>query len=154
MATDAGACIICLDTSPPPIQSGCACRGDGGLAHVDCLVELAASQQAHLGALAWKQCQTCEQDFTGAMRIGLAEAWRSRVAGQAAESGERLDAEGNLAESLLHQGKYTQAERILRGLHAVMMRVLGAEHPDNLTTAHDLAASGSIPRVPMQIRRC
>ena len=56
MATDAGACIICLDTSPPPIQSGCACRGDGGLAHVDCLVELAASQQAHLGKLAWKKC--------------------------------------------------------------------------------------------------
>ncbi len=57
-----GACIICLDTSPPPIQSGCACRGDSG----------------------------CKQHYTGAMQTGLAEAWRSRVAGQAAESTERL----------------------------------------------------------------
>ena len=125
MATDAGACIICLDASPPPIQSGCACRGDGGLAHVDCLVQLAASQQAHRGNLVWWRCQTCEQDFTGAMQVGLAEAWRSRVSGQSAESRERLDAEGNLADALLHHGKYAQAERLLRDLHAVRMRVLG-----------------------------
>ncbi len=104
MATDAGACIICLDTSPPPIQSGCACRGHGGLAHVDCLVQLAASQQAHRGASVWRQWRTCEQDFTGAMEIGLAEAWWSRVAGLAAESLERLAAEANLAKALVHQG--------------------------------------------------
>jgi hypothetical protein len=83
---DGGACIICLDTSPPPIQSGCACRGDSGLAHIACLVRAAASQQAQRGNDVWRQCQTCKQDYTGAMRTGLAEAWRSRVAGQAAES--------------------------------------------------------------------
>ena len=141
MATDAGACIICLDASPPPIQSGCACRGDGGLAHIECLVQLATSQQAHRGNLAWRQCQTCEQNFTGAMQIGLAEAWRSRVAGQPAESLERLAAEGNLANALLKQGKSAQAERVLRALHEVQMRVLGAEHPNTLTTAGNLAAA-------------
>ena len=26
------ACIVCLDSDPPPIQSGCACRSDTGLA--------------------------------------------------------------------------------------------------------------------------
>jgi hypothetical protein len=36
MAADGGACVICLDASPPPIQSGCACRGDSGLAHIAC----------------------------------------------------------------------------------------------------------------------
>ena len=36
MAADGGACITCLDASPPPIQSGCACRGDSGLAHIAC----------------------------------------------------------------------------------------------------------------------
>ena len=138
MATDAGACIICLDASPPPIQSGCACRGDGGLAHVDCLVQLAASQQAHRGNLVWWRCQTCEQDFTGAMQIGLAEAWRSRVAGQAAESRERINAEGNLANTLFNQGKCAQAERLLRDLHAVTMRVLGPEHPYTLRSAGNL----------------
>ena len=125
MAADAGACIICLDTSPPPIQSGCACRGDSGLAHIACLVRAAASQQAQRGSDVWRQCQTCKQDYTGAMRAGLAEAWRSRVAGQAAESAERLAAEDNLARSLVHQGKYVEAE-------AVMQReVLGYPHPSS-----------------------
>ena len=76
MAADGGACIICLDTSPPPIQSGCACRGDSGLAHIACLVRAAASQQAQRGSDGWRKCQTCKQDYTGAMQTGLAEAWR------------------------------------------------------------------------------
>jgi len=55
---DGRACIICLDTSPPPIQSGCACRGDSGLAHIACLVRAAASQQAQRGSDAWRQWGT------------------------------------------------------------------------------------------------
>jgi hypothetical protein len=35
-ASDDGVCIICLDDDSPPIQSGCACRGNAGLAHVEC----------------------------------------------------------------------------------------------------------------------
>ena len=141
MATDERACIICLDARPPPIQSGCACRGDGGLAHIDCLVQLAASQQAHRGHEVWRQCRTCKQDFTGAMRTGLAAAWRSRVAGLAAESPERLSAEDNLANSLVQQGKFAEAERMLRRLHEVQMRVYGAEGPQTLATANALAHS-------------
>ena len=110
----AAACIICLDTSPPPIQSGCACRGDSGLAHIACLVQAAASQQARRGSDVWQKCQTCKQYYTGAMQTGLAEAWRSRVAGQAAESYERLESEYNLASSLLHQGRAVEAEPMLR----------------------------------------
>ncbi len=40
-------CIVCLDSDPPPIQSGCACRSDTGLAHVGCLIEKAVAQQPH-----------------------------------------------------------------------------------------------------------
>jgi hypothetical protein len=68
------------------------------------------------------------------MRTGLAEAWRSRVAGQAAESAERSEAESNLACSLLQRGKDAEAAPMFRGLHAAMMRVHGAEHPDTLST--------------------
>jgi tetratricopeptide (TPR) repeat protein len=75
------------------------------------------------------------------MQTGLAEAWLSRVASQAAESGERLAAEANLALSLLDQGKFADAEPLLRLLHEVEMRVLGAEHPSTLTTANNLASS-------------
>ena len=144
MAADGGACIICLDTSPPPIQSGCACRGDSGLAHIACLVLAAASQQAQRGNGVWQQCQTCKQYYTGAMQTGLAEAWWSRVAGQVAQSDERLDAEKYLASSLLHQGKAAEAEPMLRRLHEVRMRVLGAEHLVTLSVANNLAMSLSI----------
>ena len=138
---DGGACIICLDTSPPPIQSGCACRGDSGLAHIACRVRAAASQQAQRGRDVWKKCQTCKQGYTGAMQMGLAVAWRSRVAGQAAENTERLAAEYNLASSLLHQGKAVEAELMFRRLHEVEMRVHGAEHPKTLSVAGTLASS-------------
>ncbi len=72
-------CIVCLDSDPPPIQSGCACRSDTGLAHVGCLIEKAVVQHPHRGNAVWWECLTCGQQFTGAMRTGLAEAWWSRV---------------------------------------------------------------------------
>ena len=53
MAGEGGACIICLDASPPPIQSGCACRSDAGLAHLECRVQVA--QQAQRGIKVWRQ---------------------------------------------------------------------------------------------------
>ena len=102
-SAEAACCIICLDSDPPPIQSGCACRSDTGLAHLGCLIEKAVSQQAHRGFEVWWECQTCGQDFTGAMRTGLGEAWWSRVCDQAEESAERLSAANNLAQSLAHQ---------------------------------------------------
>ena len=66
------ACIICIDASPPPIQSGCACRGDSGLAHIACLVRAAASQQAQRGNGVWLRCQTCKQRYTGRTRSSRA----------------------------------------------------------------------------------
>ncbi len=75
-------------------------------------------------------------------RAGLAPA------AAAAESPERLacgTAEGNLASSLfkLQQGKFKEAERMLRRLHKVRMRVYGAEDPgpETRATANDLAQS-------------
>jgi hypothetical protein len=41
----------------------------------------------------------------------------------------------------LHQGKYDEAEKILREVLAVTTRVLGADHPHTLTTAGNLARS-------------
>ena len=69
------ACFICLDHDPAPVQSGCACRSDAGLAHVGCMVEKARWQRAHGRDAAWRVCQTCNQGFTGTMRIALADAW-------------------------------------------------------------------------------
>ena len=117
MMDSAGAeqCIICLESDPPPIQSGCACRSDTGLAHIGCLVEKAAAQQAHRGAKVWWECQTCQQLFTGSMQTGLAEAWWSRVCDEAKESVERLAAACNLAQARKSDGRYAEAELINRG---------------------------------------
>ena len=134
------ACIICLETSPPPIQSGCACRGDVGLAHIECLVQVAVSQQALRGNQVWRKCQTCKQAFTGSMQNGLAEEWHSRVADYEVASEERLSAESNLALSLLSQGKYADAERIQRKVLGAMKRVHGAQHPEMLMAAGNLAS--------------
>ena len=64
-------------------------------------------------------------------------AWR-RVA---SHESEWLAAEFHLAKSLLGQleGKAAEAERVPRNLHEVRMRVLGAAHPDTLSTSGALA---------------
>ncbi len=140
-SAEAACCIICLDSDPPPIQSGCACRSDTGLAHLDCLIEKVVSQQAHRGTKVWWECQTCGQRFTGAMRTGLGEAWWSRMCDQAEESAERLCAAHNLATCRLFDGEYAVAERIEREVLGVQRRVLGEEHPDTLESAGNLALS-------------
>ena len=136
-----GSCIICYEADPPPIQSGCACRGESGLAHVGCRIKVAMSQMAHRGNLAWWLCQTCKQSFTGAMQTGLSEASWSRVRDQAAGSDERIGAAGNLANSYMAQGRYAEAEQVQRDMHEVSMHVLGPEHPSTLAMAGNLALS-------------
>ena len=133
-------CIICLDSDPPPIQSGCACRSDSGLAHLGCLIEKAVAQQAHRGYSVWWECQTCGQSFTGTTGTGLGEAWWSRVCDGAEESEERLCAAQNLAGCRRGDGQYAEAERIDREVLGVRRRVLGEEHPLTLMNASNLAA--------------
>ena len=136
---DEDVCLICFEASPPPIQSGCACRDSAGLAHPDCRVKAAEALVQRKGNnWWWWTCQTCEQRFTGAMRIGLANAWWSQVRDRAEEDPERLAAAHNLATSLHGQGKYAEAEEMLREVLAVQKRVLGAEHPDTLAAASDM----------------
>ena len=120
-----GVCFICLDTSPSPIQSGCACRGAAGLAHLRCRAEAAEALVEQKSSTEWWwKCQTCEQQFTGEMRDGLVNAWWSQVCDRAEDDGERLDAAVNLADSLMHQGKHDEAEKMQREVLAVRKRVL------------------------------
>jgi hypothetical protein len=107
-------CIVCLDSDPPPIQSGCACRSDTGLAHVGCLIEKAVAQQPHRGNAVWWECQTCGQQFTGAMQTGLAEAWWSRVCDEAEDCEERLAAAGlsDGTQLVVHDGGNGMAGRL------------------------------------------
>ena len=138
---EAACCVICLDSSPPPIQSGCACRGDAGLAHVACRVKAAESQAAEKQGCAWWECQTCKQAFTGAMQLGLAEARFTKVRGREQEDGEWQMAASMMAHALGIQGRYGEAEQLYRKVLAVQRRELGAEDADTLTTVIELAGT-------------
>jgi tetratricopeptide (TPR) repeat protein len=136
-----GSCIICLNEDPPgPIQSGCACRGDAGLAHVECRAEAASHRMTSTKDwTTWWECGTCKQRFTGAMATGLAEAWWSRVMHLPEENEERLGAASNLGDALKEQGKHAEAETIRQEIFAVYLRLVGFEHPFTLGSAANLA---------------
>jgi hypothetical protein len=92
-AEEVATCIICLDKEPPPIQLGCACRGDAGLA--ECRVQ--AAEHRMMSDMTsgntidgWWRCGTCGQEFTGAMQLGLAQAWWSSAQHLSQEDDQRL----------------------------------------------------------------
>jgi tetratricopeptide (TPR) repeat protein len=139
-----GECVICYDgdEEPRPIQSGCACRGNAGLAHVECRAVDAAHRMAngkYIGG--WTKCGTCEQEFTGTMLLGLAKAWWSRVHHLPEENDERLSAASSLAGALFAKGKFAKAETIYREFLAVRRRVFDPEHEDTLSATGNLATT-------------
>jgi hypothetical protein len=135
-----GTCYVCYESQPPPIQSGCACRGEAGFVHIECMVQVAVSQVGHRGNTAWWGSHTCKQHFTGAMRTGLAEAWWARVRDAVEENAERQSAAYNLGQSLCGEGTYGEAERTFREVHGIRMRVLGPEHPRTVSCASEIAS--------------
>ena len=75
-------CTICLEggDEPLPVQCGCACRGDAGLAHVACRATVAAHKGVGWNR-AWWVCPTCGQHYTD-MRLGLALELVRRLEGR------------------------------------------------------------------------
>jgi hypothetical protein len=127
-----GSCTICLDKDPPPIQSGCACRGDAGLAHVECRAQAAAHRMRHtdpMNILGWGECATCGQRFTGPMQLGLAEAWWSQVRTLPPENEERTAAANVLAIALHRHGMFSRAEILLREVRLHHSLCFTAEPP-------------------------
>jgi hypothetical protein len=113
--SDGRACIICLEPDPPPIQSGCACRGDAGLAHVECRILAAEhSQKASGNAHGWQNCSTCNQIFSGAMGVGLANEFLRQMQGDPDKMSDWADAAMMLANALSTTGEYAEAESVCR----------------------------------------
>jgi hypothetical protein len=136
-ATGASVCIICLDVGdPPPIQSGCGCRGDAGLAHVGCRAEAAAHKGRSGDIMGWQVCMTCDQKFTGQMAMGLADVWWSAVKGFDEEDEERLIAGNVLASALDQRGRHAECEEMCRELRAVQHRMPGPDSVTAMNSAH------------------
>jgi hypothetical protein len=133
-AKGASVCIICLDVGdPPPIQSGCGCRGDAGLAHVGCRAEAAAYRQRSADVRGWSICATCDQSFTGRMALGLAEAWWGTVQDLDEASEKRQTAGTILASRLDEMGRHAESEAMARELRAVQQRM---PRPDSLAVMY------------------
>ena len=130
-------CTICLDDDPLPIQCGCGCRGAAGSAHVACKAAYAAHQGPgyHKG---WYTCPTCNQDYTGAMELGLAEALCARLQGRADDNHHRLCAQTNVANAYLQVGRLGECEALYRAVLATRRRVDGPNHKATLLVAGNL----------------
>jgi hypothetical protein len=103
---ESSSCYICLDSDPPAIKPGCACRAL--FVHPECLMI-----QAKYDTEAWHTCGICKQDMKGPMRTTLAKAWvaylRRTIAPQSLH-----EAQVHLARTHIADGRYTDAERIIR----------------------------------------
>ena len=166
-------CVVCYEPVSPLISPGCACRADNGIVHLECLVRKAICQQSHRGNCVWSKCQTCNQDFTGAMRLGLASAWLQWVdEGQHArcvdsdyvfsvehdvDNGtEAMAARKNMAESLLIDGAYAQAEPMLHALYEQLAETYGVDDvrtsEARLNWAYTIAGQGRLSVAESHIR--
>ena len=108
-------------TSSGPIQMGCGCRGDGGLAHVACMIKLAVSQPKTRKGEAWFTCQTCKLRFTGEMQLALARAWAERTTGRMMDDAT-VAALSNLGSALTSAAKYDESIGMLLTLQATLDR--------------------------------
>ena len=138
-------CGICLDSDPPPIQRGCACRGEAGLAHIDCMVKYAKATEDRDSGV-WLGCGTCKQAFTGKMKQALGRKFWESVQGLPAGHPKRQTATLTYARCQMEEGRYEMAEELARGLLAttsgnVDKRLFFAAHS---TLSHALLAQGKL----------
>jgi hypothetical protein len=150
--SDQGCCTVCLDDDPKPIQAGCGCRGDAGLAHIECRVT--AAEYAQKGAassmsvrdqqqasMKWEKCQTCDVDYTGRMGLGLAmERWR-RAQRLPETDRERVWAANFLASNLLFNAKGVKTESFARHTSELALRVFGPDDIIVIDTQNILACA-------------
>jgi hypothetical protein len=162
-AEQGGSCIICLESDPPPIQSGCACRGDAGLAHVACRILVADHAQQSSGKLEWGtyiSCGTCKQTFGGAMGLGMACALWRRAQRLPETHHERRVAAASLGNVFSLNRMGAEAESILRYLLAVATRNpgRGVDSENVLAASADLATAlacqGKNAEAEPILRRC
>lgn len=111
----ASRCILCQRSDPVPIESGCFCQGNTGLAHIDCRIQFAAREDAAgRGMDGWAFCPTCNHRFHGPMAIALGQRALSRVEGRVNKPREWMCAAMHASAALVEDERYEEAEDICR----------------------------------------
>jgi hypothetical protein len=129
---------------------GCACRGsDAGFAHLSCLVETATHGDDNDDTDyryaddtdRWGVCPICKQDFTGEVRLGLAQARWKLYRTRDIDDLQRLNAADGLASALQEcAGDNTGALPLFQEVLAVSRRVDGNDDANTLVSMNNLAA--------------
>jgi tetratricopeptide (TPR) repeat protein len=138
---DAVLCWVCVEgssrTRSRQLVRGCACRGtDAGFAHLSCLVEAATHDEDR-----WRSCQTCRQQFTGDVRLGLARARWELHRTQPDHDWQRLNAADSLASALQEcAGDHAGALPLFQEVLAVSRRVDGDDDVNTLVSMNNLAS--------------
>lgn len=134
-----GRCTICLESDPAPLQRGCACRGEAGLSHFQCMANLADWRDKNGPAtetpgLAWIMCLVCKSHFTGAMKQELAHAWSERSLHLPTDHLTHVWSKQHLIECAYAAGNYAEAETMARSMLDRNRTDLGETHPITLYT--------------------
>jgi hypothetical protein len=156
-----GSCTICFEHNPQPIQSGCGCRGDSGLAHVACratAAEYVSESRPDEGGTPWRQCGTCGQRFLGAMALGLVCEWWRHVQHRPEADHERAIAAMDLGVCLHMNDRLDEASSILHAIMKVVTNVWGYDGDITVDVSIALAAllgaRGKVAECETIYRRC
>jgi hypothetical protein len=158
--SDSRVCVICLEHDPPPIRSGCACRGDAGLAHVQCRIAAAEHKYKSSGTIvAWNDCPTCCQSYRGQIAIGLAEEHFRQAQNRPERLEEWVLAAYLLANTLLGVGWIADAERVSRETLTKFDRMglddnFGSMRELRKASAHALDTQGKYADAHVIFTRC
>jgi tetratricopeptide (TPR) repeat protein len=128
-------CFICLEGHGLLLR-GCACRGSAGFVHLSCMVTAAQANGAR-----WHTCPTCEQRWTGRLKLAIARArYDLLVPRSAGADGEVLQAAMDLTWALRESCQLDEALKLGIKTLATARRTSGDEHVTTLTAMGILAS--------------
>mmetsp|Transcript_4554 Transcript_4554/g.13463 ORF Transcript_4554/g.13463 Transcript_4554/m.13463 type:complete len:333 (+) Transcript_4554:223-1221(+) len=129
-APDGARCYICLEGEN--LVRGCACRGDAGFVHIECLVAFAESKDhddEYEETLL--TCRQCEQGFGGHVALAIDRAAWLRFSGRAERDPYRQATLWNLGGALNDLDRHREALVVKEELFATRRRLYG---PDDWRT--------------------
>ena len=133
-------CYVCLDSDDALIPLGCACRGEGGKAHLQCIIDAHAARDGDVYKMShWIQCLICKETYTGKMHSGVSKDLVRRY--KHIPDFMSIGLTSRHADSMSQEGRHREAEVIYRkciGLHTMLYQ---QDTEENLVLVNNLAQS-------------
>ena len=151
-------CRVCLEGEDDgPLVRPCACRGTSPWVHEHCLEHWRRTGPKEDAAY---RCGQCMDEYRDALSLELLSA---RLQTERTDGEATISTLYTLAEELRVQGKYEEAELLVREVLEVLRATLGNRHPDTLGSINnlglllkdkgDLAAAEPLLREALEVQR-